>query len=388
MGRLFSFVGPGVLGQIRAMNRIDQTHPDAPELAGFGPHPVGVETLHLVNPGQVDIVQSVAEINRHDRVLTLELWYPAVPGTPAGTVYSTLLRDGHRRVTLQGSACRDAAPAGGKFPLVLLSHGYPGNRMLMSHFGEKLASQGYVVASIDHTDSTYADKAAFASTLVNRPKDTQFARSALKGRADCSRTAIIGYSMGGYGALVAGGAAISEAARRMEGAPGPGLWDFALNPEVDPGLKAIIVIGPWGRARGVWDAAGMARLKVPMLVMAGSADEISGYGNGMRLIFEEASLVPRHLLTFLGAGHNAAAPYPAPAEAFAPSAHLDFLPAAHYADAVWDTVVMNNIAQHFARAFLDLHLKGETRKAAYLSGACHGISPGLRRGLKFESLEP
>ncbi len=55
---------------------------------------------------------------------------------------------------------------GVRFPLVILSHGYPGNRYLLSHFGENLASKGYVVTSIDHTGSTYADQAAFGSTLV------------------------------------------------------------------------------------------------------------------------------------------------------------------------------------------------------------------------------
>ena len=40
--------------------------------------------------------------------------------------------------------------------------------------------------------------------------------------------------------------------------------------------------------------------------------------------------------------------------------------AGHYTDAVWDTLRMNNILQHFVTAFLDLHLKGDTDKAAYL----------------------
>ena len=34
-------------------------------------------------------------------------------------------------------------------------------------------------------------------------------------------------------------------------------------------------------------------------------------------------------------------------------------PFTHYADAVWDTTRMNNILDHFATAFFDLHLKGE-----------------------------
>lgn len=368
------------------MNRIDRIRPDAPALAGFGPHPVGVETLHLVNPDQVDLVAFPAGDRRKDRALTVELWYPAVAGSGEPVPYDTLLRDGHRRIALHGSALRGAVQADGRFALVILSHGYPGNRLLMGHFGETLASHGYVVASIDHTDSTYADKAAFASTLINRPLDTHFARAALGARADISRSAIIGYSMGGYGALVSAGAGVSDAALGLEGAPPRERAKHLLHPVVDPSLKAIIPIGPWGRQRGVWDAAGMAGLKVPMLLMAGSADEVSGYDSGMRRIFTEAVNAPRHLLTFHNAAHNAAAPIPAPAEAWEPSPYLDFMPFDHYADAVWDTLRMNGIAQHFARAFLDLHLKGDVESAAYLDGSFKGFAPGLTRGLIWESL--
>ena len=44
----------------------------------------------------------------------------------------------------------------------------------MSHLGENLASKGFVAVSIDHTDSTYDDQKAFASTLYNRPFDQLF----------------------------------------------------------------------------------------------------------------------------------------------------------------------------------------------------------------------
>ena len=70
---------------------------------------------------------------------------------------------------------RDAAPrTGERYPLVIASHGYPGNRFLLSHLTENLASKGYIVASIDHRDSTYRDKTVFGSTLVNRPLDQLF----------------------------------------------------------------------------------------------------------------------------------------------------------------------------------------------------------------------
>ena len=176
-------------------NRIDATRPDAPALALPGPHPVGVTTLELINPGQVDVLHSTDAIRRYDRRLVVELWFPATPGSGEGQPYHTILRDGQTPVTLHGAARRGAKPAGTDYPLVILSHGYPGNRMLMSHFGEHLASHGYVVASLDHPDSTYADKSALASTLVNRPLDTEFVRQALADRADTRRAAIIGTAL-------------------------------------------------------------------------------------------------------------------------------------------------------------------------------------------------
>jgi predicted dienelactone hydrolase len=366
-------------------NRIDLIRPDAPALAALGRYPVGVRTLPLVDPGRIDVLNSTdTALAHYDRPLTVEMWYPAVPGTQPGTTYHTLLRDGHRAIALRGRAARDALRAGGSFPLVIISHGYPGNRMLMGHLGENLASKGYVVASIDHTDSTYADKAAFGSTLYNRPMDTAFVINALGDDADTSAVAIIGYSMGGYGALISGGAGLSEAVMAEDVVPPQGLLRQHLAPMIDPRLKAIVPVGAWGRQRGAWDAAGMAGLRVPALIVAGSADEVSGYADGMRLIFDEAAGTTRHLLTFTDAAHNAGAPIPAPVEAWEPSAHLDFMPFDHYADAVWDTVRMNNITQHFVTAFLGLHLKGDAGMAGYLTDGWQGFAAGTARGLRLE----
>jgi hypothetical protein len=61
-------------------NRIDFVRPDAPVLAQRGPHPVGVRTLKLVNPSQPDVLAGGVK----DRVLVVELWYPAVAETMAG----------------------------------------------------------------------------------------------------------------------------------------------------------------------------------------------------------------------------------------------------------------------------------------------------------------
>ena len=52
---------------------------DAPELAYRGSFDVGVRTLKVINPNQIDILSYSAENPdpRYDRPLTLEVWYPA-----------------------------------------------------------------------------------------------------------------------------------------------------------------------------------------------------------------------------------------------------------------------------------------------------------------------
>lgn len=364
---------------LAAENRIDRVRPDAPELAPYGTLPIGVQTLQFSNPGQIDILNTTADAAPlYDRPLTVEVWYPAADGTEQGGTYQANLRDGKTEVTLHGRAARDAAPASdATYPLIVISHGYPGNRFLMSHLGENLASKGYVTVSIDHTDSIYSDQAAFGSTLLNRPIDQRFVidqMQALDGPlgaiTDTSQTGVIGYSMGGYGALVFGGAGVTQASTEYSwGTPNGLLAQHLAGSDshaalIDDRVKAIIAIGPWGMNTGFWDAAGLAGFEKPLMLMAGGADDVSVYP-AMRQIFAGTTGTDRHLLTFEGANHNAAAPMPAPIESWEPVETLDFIPFEHYADAVWDTNRMNNITQHFASAFMDQHLKADADKAAY-----------------------
>ena len=104
-----------------------------------------------------------------------------------------------------------------------------------------------------------------------------------------------------------------------------------------------------------------------VLYIAGSVDDVSGYAPGVRNIFEGSVNAPRFLLTYENANHNAGAPMPAPRETWLPVPSLKFIPAEHYIDAVWDNVRMNNIAQHFATAFLARHLKNDVGMDAYLN---------------------
>ncbi|GFE66650.1 alpha/beta hydrolase family protein [Litoreibacter roseus] len=370
-------------------NRIDRQLPNAPELSAYGAFPVGVQSITLTNPDQIDILAidpdgpRPTELPRYDRPLRVEIWYPAAEGASGETALSVYLRDGMTQVQIEGQAVRDAAPGQGPFPLVLISHGYPGNRFLLSHLAENIASKGYVVASIDHTDSTYRTKAAFGSTLVNRPLDQVFTLnemerlsnesiSFLSGLVDTSNTALIGYSMGGYGAVIAMGGGVTQTATDYSwGAPHGTLSVHQSGSDTlaalrDPRIKTAIAFAPWGMNRVFWDAETLKGITAPMLFIAGSVDDVSGYETGVRALWQQAVNADRALLTFDNANHNAAAPMPAPQEADRFDEDLGFNLTEHYTDAVWDTVRMNNIAQHFVTAWLGRHLKDDAEMDRFL----------------------
>ena len=133
----------GVTGAARATLKGDSpdeaflpgdTRPDAPELAARGPYGVGVRTLHVTNPNQVDILRySATNTNpRYDRPLTLEVWYPAdIKGKKKDELatYSDVLGSGPNDPArpnvpfeFQGRALRDAKPdaSGAGYPLIIV----------------------------------------------------------------------------------------------------------------------------------------------------------------------------------------------------------------------------------------------------------------------------
>jgi predicted dienelactone hydrolase len=359
--------------------------PSAPELAPRGKFAVGVRTMEVVNKNQVDVLKSKAGVDPlYDRSLTLEVWYPAV--IPAGqkaleTYKSTLglLNDPKRPLipyTYLGRALRDAQPdhSEGKYPLVIVSHGYPGSRLLLSYLTENLASKGYIVVSIGHTESTYSDRAAFQSTLLNRSKDVLFVLNQiasfsgqgsthfLSGIVDVENTGIVGYSMGGYGVLNVAGAGYSpkmdSTFATLSGGSHAIRVRLAGQPEylssLDARIKAVVAFAPWGMQRGAWDKEGLKGLKTPTFFVAGSLDDVSGYEDGIKAIYEGAINANRYLLTYQNARHNVA-PNPPPVETLAdgvsPSEYN------HYSEPSWNEYRLNNNNQHFVTAFLGIHLK-------------------------------
>jgi predicted dienelactone hydrolase len=409
---LFLMLIATVLPDLRviAETRIDRIRYDAPELAAYGAYAIGVRTLDLVNPNQIDIVKldpaqpKPDPLPRYDRPLKVEIWYPAEPGSKGSTALKALIRDGKTEALLHGKAVRDAAPAKEvkALPLVIISHGFPGNRFLLSPLAENIASKGYVVVSIDHIDSTYDTQSArgFASTLVNRSRDQHFVLDRiaalsrdpsffLKGKVDANNSAVIGYSMGGYGALLTAGAAIAPQAISS---PDP-IWTapfglLAQQPAFDPRVKTVIAFAPAGWSKALFDAESLKGLKPPMLFVAGSLDDVVGYDTGVRPTWAAASSIDRALLTFENGGHNSAPLIPAPEEADKFDQQRGFNLLAHYVDSVWDPVRLDNISEHFVTAWLGKYLKSDPAMDAYLeAGPWKGFPEKTAKGLRFETLK-
>ena len=385
---------------------------DAPELARRGPHAVGVRTLQLVNPGQVDILKFDHQTGKaplYDRPLTVEVWYPATipPGQTEHTVYPGVLpgrpAGAQSAFDVAGKALRDAPPLdGGRFPLVIVSHGYPGSRTFLSYLTENLASKGYIVAAIDHTDSVFGAVRGFPSTLLNRSADQWFTIRTLEqlsaadghflhGRLDPSRVAIIGYSMGGYGTLASAGAGYSRTSGIARMVPG-GYFEplTAGNPAFTAlrrdQLKAIVAIAPWGAQppQNAWDKDALAAIRVPSLFIDGDQDDISDYAAGVKPAFEAAVRSDRWLLVYENARHNVGG-NPAPPEALS-----DFSTQESFDEPVWRKDRIAAINQHFITAFLDLELKGDQSRRTYLdvpversNDGAWPLAPGARAGSSY-----
>jgi predicted dienelactone hydrolase len=364
---------------------------DAPELARLGSFAVGVRTLHLREAGQPDVLafdSASGKAPKRVRELSVDLWYPAVPGPGAApAVYSAAFPSEPplppASFSVTGLAVRDARPAGKGFPLVVVSHGYSNDPAAMVWLTENLASKGYVVAGIHHDDPPITDRARFIGPLLRRPLDIAFVTASLQrslgseGLIDPSLTALIGYSMGGYGVLTAAGATLDPKGPPTQMIPGGLLMPYVRG-GAEAGevtvrhLKAVVAISPAGGGTlGAWGAEGVHDLDVPLLLIQGDHDRTVDYATGAHAIFEQAVNAPRYLLTFLEAGHSIGL-NPAPA-----SMRKRLWDQEWFEDPVWRAERVNAINAHFITAFLDRYVKGDESRGAYLDVPVTRSSDGV-----------
>ena len=353
---------------------------DAPELAKLGAYAVGVRTLVFTQTGQPNVlapVSATGTLPLQDRVLTVDIWYPAHPAKGAKPAsYTDVLpaEPPHPpvRFTTLGLAVRNAPATGGSFPLVIVSHGYSGTPAGMSWLTENLASKGYVVAAIHHRDPDYSSRDQFVEPLMRRPLDIAFvARQLLASKdpalvaADKVRLALVGYSMGGYGVLTAAGAGLDAMGGPATSVPGGAMKPFvrgavrAADIRV-PGVRAVVAIAPAGTGFNAWGASGLADITAPLLIIGGDRDRTVGFPNGIRPIFDQAKGSDRYLLVFQNGGH-AIGMTGAPSTMRSALWDLDW-----FEDPVWGHDRIMAIEQHMITAFLDRFVKGDESRASYL----------------------
>lgn len=351
--------------------------PGAPALACRGSVVTGVKTMELVQPGQADVLSGMKDgrYPRYDRHLTCDIWYPALEGKDENRAVYT---DHMGRIDLgnlapysiPGRAFRDAEPdpSLGPCPVIVISHGYPGSRYLLVNLAENLSSKGYIVVSIGHTDNTYEDfpkTGSLESALIHRSLDQRFIISCLpmlnedsflKGMLQTEKVGLIGFSMGGYGALRTIGARLSSDALHTYSAFAN---ELAEAPDFK-GLKTVRAAVLFAPATFWFDPSLSQDIDIPTLWLCGTSDRTVFYPF-VRDFCLKAKNSDRILISYEGCGHNVAN-NPAPSEAYS----QPWETFKRWSDPVWDTLRLNNANIHFVTAFMDCQLKGETEKADYL----------------------
>jgi dienelactone hydrolase len=224
--------------------------------AGAGPFAVGVRTIE-------------ARDTERGRTFPVELWYPAEAASLA--------------------------------PLVVFSHRSGGDRRSASYLTAHLASHGYVVAAMDHServdqglvpsaDSTPEERSRLIQAIIGgRVPDVRFLLSYLLAepspvsdlRLDADHIGVAGHSFGGWTALAV--------------------------PEQDGRAGAVLALAPGGASRprpGVLPlelAFGWSR-PAPLLILTGDAD-VPIPLEGVQEVFERAP-APKRMFVLRRADHQ------------------------------------------------------------------------------------
>jgi predicted dienelactone hydrolase len=364
---------PIVLGALALSSLVLAVNATPPTLTARGSSLVGVRTVNASDASR-------------NRKLTLEIWYPAQTTAAAeNTVYRSTV--GATPYAVAGRAARDVPALDGKFPLLVYSHGQPGSRMQAAYLLEHLASQGFIVAAIDHQDATYADvtQQSYASGLIDRPLDI-LSSIAVAAKtipsADANNVGLIGYSYGGYSSLSAAGIGLDgnnlKAYCQRSNNEGPCflLPFFAsleasrgVNTKPDPRVKAVFVMAPYGAP---WlSPKALEMMRVPLFVGIGSADRVATPSRDALEVYRQSGSSAKYLLTLDGATHN-------PWIVCPPETKVSAQDFERCSEPSWNHADSHALTQHFATAFFGTHLQGKTTLESYLTPALQGIEDRTR----------
>ncbi|WHT23577.1 alpha/beta hydrolase [Crossiella sp. CA-258035] len=160
----------------------------------------------------------------------------------------------------------------GTFGAVAVAPGFTASQSSMSWFGPRLASQGFVIFTID-TLGRYDQPAARGDQLL-AALDYLTQSSSVRGRIDGSRLGVMGHSMGGGGSL--------EAAKDR------------------PALQAAIPLTPWNGTKN-WSS-----VRTPTLIIGAERDSVASVAAHAEPFYASLpSTLDRAYLELAGASHLA-----------------------------------------------------------------------------------
>lgn len=233
--------------------------------------------------GRAGIAYDTAYAKARDQGVDFHIWYPATAGGRAVTV-------GGNGVFYGTPAGEDAPHAGGRFPMIVMSHGAGGNAGQFGWIAAALAEAGYVVVLPNHPGTTSRKASAEAAVRVwERPADITAVIDHIEANAqdyafiDTSRIGALGFSAGGYTAMAVAGARVdpdllqsfcdegdhgmSDCAFLARG--GVDLHAMDLSPAGqdlrDPRIQTAIIVDP-GIISTITDES-LQQIGIPMLII-------------------------------------------------------------------------------------------------------------------------
>lgn len=229
------------------------------------------------------------------------VWYPTQARGP-------LSYDFESEVWVGTLVVKDAEPAAGRFPFVVLSHGMFGNAHNQAWLAGALAQQGYVVAAISHPGtSTWSREPDETRQLWERPRDVSrvidyvLTSPELAEHVSPAGIFMAGHSLGGFTAVaLAGGrydaASLQSFCNETPGELACGIlddWNIAKTPAdrlkmeadlSDPRIKAFAVLDLGGTQSFSGDSLG--QIDRPMLVFGAPI-----MNSGLTLDIESRALI-------------------------------------------------------------------------------------------------
>jgi predicted dienelactone hydrolase len=143
-------------------------------------------------PGEAEFGVGIRPMMSNDGSFASAIFYPSHVGDELSFVGPYDVR-----------GIRDAAPAPGRFPLIVLSHGSGGSMFSHHNLASFLAGHGYVVAAIEHPADNHRDSSRAGSVQVHkqRPKQVsdlldELTQDGIAGLVDATNVGFIGFSAG------------------------------------------------------------------------------------------------------------------------------------------------------------------------------------------------